>query len=210
MLAQLLLRFILTAIFAFCALSSLVAEAQPGAQGYPPASQAQPAAQPAAYYDGAYSRLPNLQLLTAEELDIYRRGEISPLETIGGGLISAWAGFGLGHAVQGRYSDVGWMFTLGEVASLSVAVLGAIQVGQRGNSQRFDNADTMLVGGMISYCVLRVWEFVDTLAGPNAHNRRYRALRLKVYGQAPPPRYGLFVTPGGTRGGGTAGFSIRF
>tara|TARA_R110002073_G_scaffold257750_5_gene420626 strand:- start:17577 stop:18206 length:630 start_codon:yes stop_codon:yes gene_type:complete len=209
MLTQLRLRLILTAVFALCALSS-VTQAQPGVREYPPRTQEQSPQQPAAYYNGGYSQLPNLQLLTTEELDIYRRGEISPLETIGGGLVSAWAGFGLGHAVQGRYSDVGWMFTLGEVASLGVAVLGAIQVGQRGNSQRFDNADTMLLAGVLSYGVLRVWEFVDTLAGPSAHNRRYRALRSKVYGHAPPPRYGFFVTPGSTRGGGTAGFSIHF
>jgi hypothetical protein len=199
------LRVFLTAVFAIGLLYTSHAEAQPGGQGYPP----QPAAQPAPYYGGGYAQVPDLRLLTLEEREIYWRGEITPLQTIGGGLVAAWMGFGLGHAVQGRYSDVGWMFTMGEVAALSVAVFGAVQLGENDYRQN-DGAETLLIGGALAYGVLRVWEIVDTLVGPGSHNRRYRALKWKAYGQAPAPRYGLFVTPSGTRGGGTAGLSIRF
>lgn len=203
------IRVLLIAVLAIGFLYSGPAEAQPGGQGYPPQPAPQPAAQPAPYYGGSYAQMPDLRLLTLEEREIYWRGEITPLQTIGGGLVAAWVGFGLGHAVQGRYSDVGWMFTMGEVAAISVAVFGAVQLGENDFRQN-DGAETLLIGGFLAYGILRVWEIVDTLVGPSSHNRRYRALKWKAYGQAPAPRYGLFVTPSGTRGGGTAGLSIRF
>ncbi len=31
-----------------------------------------------------------------------------------GGLVGSIAGFGIGHAVQGRYAKIGWAFTVGE------------------------------------------------------------------------------------------------
>ncbi len=197
------LRLVLIATIALCALSFGVAEAQPGGRGYPPPQQ------PVPYYQGGYSQVPNLRLLTQEEREIFWQGEISPAQTIGGGLVALWFGFGVGHAVQGRYSDTGWMFTLGEAGALGLVFVGAVQLANN-DLRRNNSGETLLIGGLLSFGILRVWEIVDTLVGPRSHNRRYRALRLKAYGQAPPPRYGLFVTPGGTRGGGTAGLSIRF
>ena len=47
---------------------------------------------------------------------------MSPFRYVVGGLLSGFPGFGLGHAVQGRWlKDYGWVFTAGELATLTVA-----------------------------------------------------------------------------------------
>ena len=44
---------------------------------------------------------------------------ISPYRFVAGGMLSILPGFGVGHAVQGRWlRDYGWIFTAGQVASL--------------------------------------------------------------------------------------------
>ena len=200
------IRIILSLIFAFGLLQSTTGWAQPGGQPYPQ-PYPQPGPQPAPYY-GSYAPGPNLHLLTPEERELLWQGEISPLQTIGGGLMAAWIGFGVGHAVQGRYSTDGWLFTVGEVASLAAMFVGLARVSN-GEFRRDNGAETLLIGGAIGFGVFRIWEIVDAFVGPSAHNRRYQDLRWRTYGSQ-APRYGLFVAPGGGQGGGSAGFSLRF
>jgi hypothetical protein len=61
--------------------------------------------------------------LTAAEQDLLNRGEISSAEHIGGGIAGAVIGLGIGQALQGRWAERGWLFTLGEGVSM-VALFG--------------------------------------------------------------------------------------
>ncbi len=199
---HLTLRTIPLAVVAVGILAGDTASAQPGVQAGPP-SQSMPD------YGGAYGPGNNVHLLTPEEREILWQGEIGRGQTIGGGLLAAWIGFGVGHALQGRYLETGWKFTVGEAAAYGMVLYGAIQLADQ-DPRRNSGAETLLIGGVLSFGILRVWEVVDTLVAPSAYNRRYRAIRSKAYGGQSPPRYGLFVTKGGAQGGGTAGFSMRF
>jgi len=205
------LRVILTLGIVFSVFSASTADAQPGGQPYPYPQPQPQQPRPAPYYGGGYGSTPSLRLLTLEEREILWRGEISSGQVIGGGLLSAWLGFGLGHAVQGRYGDVGWKFTVGEVAALGAIVTGALRASENDFRQgRHDNGgESLLIGGVIAFGVIRVWEVIDAFVGPTSYNRKYRAVRWKAYGPQ-APRYGLYVTPGGSRGGGQAGLTLRF
>src|SRR5262245_38862858 len=94
-------------------------EAQPGqappAQPYPPQPYPQPypypqpQPQPGYGYGQPYAQ--QYYLLTPEERELLARGEIDAGSAVAGGAIGTFFGFGIGHAVQGRYSDMGWIFT---------------------------------------------------------------------------------------------------
>src|SRR5262245_13896284 len=85
--------------------------AQPG-QAPPPPMQPQPW-QPQPY--GYSAQPPPMQAqLTLDEQYLLDRGYISDSQRIRGGVASLFFGLGLGQAVQGRWTETGWIFTLGE------------------------------------------------------------------------------------------------
>lgn len=182
-----------------------VAHAQPGRQVYP-RSQVPPPPPPPGYGQPA-----NYNLLSFEERRLLMDGEISLGQTIGGGALALWLGFGVGHAVQGRYGETGWKFTLGELAAVGGIMIGAIQLsahaydGDRNN----DRGENLLIASFIAFGVIRIWEIVDTLTGPAAHNSAVRAARYKAYGP-PRPRYGFFIAPTKQSDGGVAGLTLQF
>jgi hypothetical protein len=194
----------------------------PPAQPYPPPppqpyAQPQPYPQPpAGYVPAPYQYQPVQVQLTAEEQELLQQGEVSDGQHIGGGLASLFLGLGVGQAVQGRWSETGWIFTLGETASVVSLIVGASkqfndcfdgQVGCRNQS----DGDAYLIAGVVGIVVFRTWEVIDAFAGPPKHNRRVRELRMRV-GLPAQPMYGK-LTPymNKTRdGGGTAGVSFHF
>ena len=166
-------------------------------------------------YGYGYPQQNRYSLLTPEERELLLQGEINGGQVALGALVSGWLGFGIGHAVQGRYADVGWKFTIGEVATLGGFFVGlsmALEDDLNSTRDQDDSGETIMVVSLIGYGVLRVWEFIDTIAGPSVHNRKVRAAKWKAYGGQPPPRYGFFVAPTNTagNGGGVAGLSMRF
>ena len=189
------------------------ATAQQSGGGAPGQTPPLPAARTSSYAQ-RYS------LLTPEERQLVAHGEIDQGQILAGGLVGTFFGFGLGHAVQGRFSDRGWIFLLGEGASMASVMTFAFTCAD-GIESNCDNNTGFLVAGLVGIVVFRVWELVDVWGGPAAYNRRVREARVKLYG-APvyqPPRYGLFVAPtfkggrargGGGISGGVAGVSLQF
>ena len=54
--------------------------------------------------------------LTEKDQEILEIGEISQTRYIIGGILGTYPiGLGVGHAVQGRWSQMGWIFTAGEL-----------------------------------------------------------------------------------------------
>lgn len=190
-----------------------VAHAQPGA-GPPPQ---QPQGQQQQYPPPPHHYQPygHPVGLTREEHELLLEGEISQGAHIGGGLAALFFGFGSGQAIQGRWSDTGWIFTLGETASL-VAVIGgvarAIDDCDTAGETSCDHSDgpPLIVVGLIGFTVFHIWEVVDAFSGPNDHNRRVRELKFRL---GVPVKIGERLLPylNKTRdGGATAGLQLRF
>ncbi len=117
--------------------------------------------------------------LSEKERDILQAGEISKSRYVVGGILGTWPlGFGIGHAIQGRYTDKGWIFTVGELGSISLAVAG---LGDCWAGSRYETCNGGLVfAGVMAYVGFKVWEIVDLWAGPPEHNRRYREIRGRM------------------------------
>ena len=192
----------------------LVTAALLAAQG---AALAQPGAAPPPPPPPPYGYAPPPAQLTPEEHELLTEGEISAGQHVGGGLLSVFIGFGLGQAVQGRWDDTGWIFTLGEIGSIALIVYGAEQQ----IDDCFDRPDCdedagsgAIVAGAIGIVVFRLWEIVDAFAGPANHNRKVRNLRMRLgYPAYGTPYYGSlepYVAPTGKDDGAVAGFRLRF
>lgn len=181
-----------------------VAGAQPGA--YPPGGYPPP--------PGAYPPPPAGPpvVVSPEEYAMAQRGEISGAAMIGGLAANYFFGFGLGQAIQGRWSDTGWIFTVGEVGSLGALIYGVLDAVECEDSDRCDTdrGVALAVGGMIGFGVFRIWSMVDTVAGAKAHNRQVRAARARM-GWAPTySQLAPYVAPTARGEGATAGLSLRF
>ena len=183
----------------------------PPHQPYPPN---QPPPPPAGYAPQPYQYVP--VQLSMEDQQLLTRGEISDGAQIGGIAGNLFFGFGLGQAIQGRWGETGWIFTLGEIGSITALVVGATRAIDdcfgdfETNCEDNNDGVGLMVAGVIGITVFRVWSVVDAFSGPQKHNRRVRELRMRL--GMPMPMYTRitpYVAP--TRDGGTvAGFSLRF
>lgn len=154
----------------------------------------------------------DLRLLTPDEQALVRRGEIDQSKYALGGLMGTWVGFGVGHGVQGRWSDIGWVFTVGETAAFSALIAGMVVCLNDEDLECGPGAEALLIGGAVTMVGMRLWEIIDVWTGADSYNARVRAAVQK--GTVTPPRYGFFAIPRATPGrgttGGLAGFAIRF
>lgn len=88
---------------------------------------------------------------------------ISTTRYVTGGILSIYPGFGIGHAVQGRWAEKGWIFTTGESISATIAVIGLGECGiSSGISSGRDcsGKDKILVG-TVGFIGFKIWEIVD-------------------------------------------------
>src|SRR5687767_14647149 len=95
------------------------AYAQPSGSPPPPPPQQYPPQQypPQQYPPPPHQYQPGVQYpvaLSQDDHDLLMRGEISDGEHAAGAIASIFIGFGSGQAIQGRWSDKGWIFTLGD------------------------------------------------------------------------------------------------
>lgn len=140
--------------------------------------------------------------LSPEDQDVLARGEISTGRYILGGVLSIWPGLGIGQAVQLRYMDRGWIFTVGELGSATVAVVGLAQC--MGDTLVEHTCDSSLMTlGLAGLAVFKIWEVVDAWAVPPQLNDRYRYLKaqshqVSFYGAPIPTRDGMLMAFGMT------------
>ncbi len=213
-----------TLSLALLAVIAGTASAQPGADpaGDPPPY---PAPQPPQPYPQPYAPPPPQGYapppqnyvpvqLSADDQELLQKGEISDGQHVGGAVVSLFFGFGIGQAVQGRYGETGWIFTIGEIASITALFVGLGQAFDdcfEGDNTCNDNqGETLMIGGLVGLLVFRVWEVVDAFSGPPKHNRKVRELRMRL--GMPQPMFTKVVPYVNTNrdGGGTAGFVLRF
>ena len=188
------------------------ASAQPGQT---PVYSQPPPYQPYPAY--SYQQRPVMQVqLTVDEQWLLQRGFISDGQLYGGGALALFFGYGIGQAVQGRWSQTGYIFTFGDLGSAAVMMYGMI--GLLGDcfegcsEQRENRYVTLMVAGAIAGGIFRIWEIYDAFAAPGEHNRRLLQLRARL--GMPTPMYARvrpYVAPSPSgEGGGTAGISLRF
>lgn len=181
-------------------------------------AQAQPGmATPSVPPPSAYQPGPRRVVLSSDEADLLERGEVGNAAWIGGGLAAMFIGFGVGQAIQGRWGDQGWIFTLGEPVAVVVMTVGAVDVFTdctgRCASTSSDRGAWMLVGGLLGFVGLRAWETLDAFIVPPADNLRLRELRERLGLPPTPTAYRLqpYLAPArGSAGGGVAGVMLSF
>ena len=198
------------------AAAALEAQAQPmgagpGAQPpnpYPVPYPQQPAGQVPYYPPQGFLPPP---VLTAEEHELLAEGEISSGQVIGGFALSAWMGLGLGQAVQGRWSDTGWIFTVGEPATMTVAMVTLLGCSIEGCTR---GQSTIGVAAVFGYIGLRVWSLVDVITGPREHNRRLLELKMRLGDMPAYARMGSrirpYLLPAEVGSGATAALTLAF
>lgn len=125
--------------------------------------------------------------LSEKDQEVLSIGHINDTKYIVGGILGTYPlGFGIGHVVQGRWSEQGWIFTAGEAASLGAALVGIAGCAGRGISGSDDCTDGqsfLIVGGVLGYIGFRIWEIVDVWATPPSQNRKYKELKKYIQGE---------------------------
>ncbi len=142
--------------------------------------------------------------LSEKDKSILEIGEISTTRYVIGGVLGTYpVGFGVGHAIQGRWSDTGWIFTAGEAGSAAVFLVGALgcinnelDKGFNGKNDCTGLNEALLVTGIIGFVGFRIWEVVDVWSTPPSHNRKYNELKDYIHkSQAKEIKTSLFLSP---------------
>ncbi len=121
--------------------------------------------------------------LSEEDKKILKTGEISTLRYVTGGILGTYPiGLGIGHAIQGRYDDMGYIFTLGEVVSAGVFIAGVLGCLTRpdtseGSWKCSDLDSGLIITGGAAYFGFRIWEAIDVWSVPPMHNHKFRSLK---------------------------------
>ncbi len=111
--------------------------------------------------------------LSPKDQKIFDQGEMSNFSYYSGGIAGTYLGFGIGHSIQGRYAEKGWIFSLGEGISIITFFNGALTCAFE-DQPCTNDALTIGTAGFIAF---RVWEIVDLWLTPYLHERRYRELK---------------------------------
>lgn len=171
------------------------------------AQPAPPPPYPAQYAPPAYLPPPHVPL-TLEERDLLDQGEISDGARTGGAALNAWLGLGLGQAIQGRYGETGWIFTVGELGTAAGVVFGTLHAYRcfkyEPECRDLRGVYWATLGGL-GFMLFRIWSISDALSGPRRHNLRVRELRARIgYSTQLAP----YVAPHG--GGAVGGLAVAF
>ncbi len=158
-----------------------------------------------------------LSQLDNDERRILRRGEISDGQYFTGAILGTWPlAFGLGHVIQGRYTEKGYIFTIGELLSVAAIVAGFGDCAGAVIGTSIDGKERSCNGGLFYIGVLglvgfRIWEIIDLWATPPYHNRRYRQLR-KELGEVDEDEitWRPFISPVAKGDGAQFGIQMRF
>lgn len=104
--------------------------------------------------------------------------EVSDIQQVGGTLTAFLFGFGLGHAVEGRWATDGWKFTLVDSIAMGGFMLGTVTA----MSCEYDCTlpATVFYGGMLALVVSRYVQIYDTAWGARKHNDRLYARRKRA------------------------------
>ncbi len=131
--------------------------------------------------------------------------QTSPGQYVGGGLVGTVVGLGLGHAIQGRWTNDGWVFTLLEVLSGGAIGAGAgwwvytnktiEAAADKGNvdtkSQLMSYIGPVALTGVgtLLFFSFKVWEIVDVWAGASPVSNNKPAINLETSAYLKPKSF---------------------
>src|SRR5262245_31878120 len=95
--------------------------------------------------------------------------QVSEIQQIVGPVVAFTGGFGLGHVVEGRWHERGWIFTLGETLAFGSVAYGSMNMEC---VSRCELAETSFYGGFLAFMGLRIWQTVDAVRGAREKNAR--------------------------------------
>jgi hypothetical protein len=172
-------------------------------QGYPQQGYGPPS---------PYGYQPVQVQLTAEDQQLLAEGEMPLLQHAGGGALAFVVGFGTGHMVQGRWTDIGWVFTIGDVASYAAIYFGARDLVNCVDMPDCRNvrASTLILSGIVGLVGFHIWETLDAFIVPGNRNRRVRELRARLGMPQQEQRLSLYMAPPQQGDGAIGGLSLRF
>lgn len=105
----------------------------------------------------------------AEDEASSSRVAVSRGKYITGGILGSVIGFGIGHGIQGRYAELGWVFTAGEVAGFAAMTAGlssCSEVDKGFGVKKTECSNTGLITlGLATAIGFHVWEIVDVWTG---------------------------------------------
>ena len=144
---------------------------------------------------------PQVYHLTKNDHKLLDVGEIGQAQYVIGGLLGTFWGFGIGQAVQNRWTYDGWKFTVGELGGLTAFGIGfGMCVGTivenvadgiaNPYSPTIKNRDcstasgVLMIGGALAFLGFRVWEIVDAWVTPQSYNRDLSELKNRMNGKA--------------------------
>lgn len=112
-----------------------------------------------------------------------------------GGVLSIYPGFGIGHAVQGRYAERGWIFTVGEAAFATLAIVGMGECGVTAaiTSKNDCKGNDKILLGLAGFTGFKIWEIVDAWYGPHQNKQLSKSSKEPKFESAllPTPDGGL-------------------
>lgn len=121
----------------------------------------------------------------------HAESSVSPLGYVSGGLVGTVIGFGTGHILQGRYFERGYVFTLGELASVYVFAANLCIF-------TCTHAQDMWAGAALaSFVVFKFWEIGNLWFVPKVallKSRDHEGLQIAMLPTAPQN----FSSPGFT------------
>lgn len=104
-----------------------------------------------------------------EEIESSDRVPVSTGKYITGGVLGSILGFGIGHAVQGRWQQKGYIFTIGQSAGLLAFTTGFAQC-LKDNSENTatdcsSSQKSLMLAGYGAMIGFHIWEIVDVWTG---------------------------------------------
>ena len=124
----------------------------------------------------AFDGSPDLSPPSVLEQNLSSSGSIGTGAYVIGGLLAIYPGFGIGHIVQGRWLEKGWIFTLSEgiagtalVANTMGCALGSILSGSSSSGSNWSQMATWYG----AFLVFKIWEIGDAWISPKVSSSVY-------------------------------------
>lgn len=163
--------------------------------------------------------------LSPAQKEILERGPIDKKSYYLGAGLGTGLGLGIGHAVQGRYGEIGWVFTVTEALSSVAFGIGlgscatSLNYNTNTNTVSCNNAG-LLYAGLFALIGFHVWEIIDVWTAPPKINKKYRRVK-KILGEPLDEDASIGLVPvaslnskmttaGGTSPGYGVGLAFRF
>lgn len=107
-----------------------------------------------------FAEMPHLEAAQTME-------SISKERYIAGGVVGTLLGFGIGHAIQGRYKEIGWVFTLTGIVTSATWVTGSAMVlANPYSTSQAATGSILYLSGLILGAAFHIWETADIWAAP--------------------------------------------